>query len=315
MKYSFQKNKIFLYFIFLLSSFCCFSLSFAGLYDDGDEFDDPPKIKTPIYAIDKTTDLISKKKLEYGKPRIVVKSVFPLLESNDIEYEEDEDDNIKNFNTLISEILQETIEEYTTLVVDNQEAQKKLPKSAIKNSLYTDYDTSVVKPKGHRIISLRFTIQGTVAGLRRAYRAHKVLNYSLDDGRILALSDLFQPSSDYLNIISAYASQRLYKRLSNHVMVANGTMPTLENFKNWNIKANGLLFTFDEEQVAPKILGAQTVFVPFSVLKDVLAKDSPMYDCIKNKRRCANSNILTGGFIDEASNHHSSAIRHLAMRK
>lgn len=279
---------------FLLSQLFCVAL--AGVYDNGDEYDDPPKIKTPVYAITEGIDLVSTKKLEYGKPRIVIRSVYPKLENNEAE----NDENITNFNQLIEIILKEAIDDYTNLVQDEQDFQKNLPRKQVRNSLYTDYDTSVIKLKRNRIISLRFTIQGHIAGVKGAYRAHKVLNYNMDEDSIIQLSDLFVDGSDYLNILSKYTSEHLSKHLSNRNMIYQGTTPTLNHFKNWNIKANGLLITFDENEVAPSIYGTQTVLVPFRVLKEVIAHDSPIFDCVKNKYRCARGSILTGGFIDEA---------------
>lgn len=282
------------------------TVSLGGVYDDGDEYDDPPKIKTPVYALDRSTDLVSTKKIVYSKPRIVVKSVYPQLQSTNVDEDEEEDENIANFNRLIDGVVQETIDDFTNFVRARQDIQKSMQRSVVKNSLYTDYDTSVIKTKGHRIISLRFTIKGTLAGIHYPYRLHRVLNYNLDDSQMIELDDLFKPDSDYLDILSDYCHEQLSKRLPNKSMIDNGTTPILDHFKNWNIKSNGLLITFDENQVAPPVLGAQTVFIPYSVLRKVIASDSPIYDCVKNKRRCARNSLLTGGFIDEAyrTTHH-----------
>lgn len=287
-----------------------FAVCYAGKYTERDDDYDAPKRKTPVYAIDESINLVSTQKIEYGKPRIIVKSVFPTLENKDDERRPermrgiplDEMDYMDRFNQLISQTIQQIIADYTGLVIKHQEVQKNLSHSDIKNHLYTDYDTSVVRAKRHRIISLRFTIQGKISGVHHAYRSHQVLNYDLNSGEILDLCDLFKADSDYLYILSRYSYAQLSKRLSNKMMVENGTSPTLDHFKNWNIKGNGLLITFDENQVAPAILGAQTVFIPFSILKNEISYHSPLFDCLRNKRSCLRNNLLTGGFIDEAAN-------------
>ncbi|MCW5582533.1 MAG: DUF3298 domain-containing protein [Gammaproteobacteria bacterium] len=77
----------------------------------------------------------------------------------------------------------------------------------------------------------------------------------------------------------------------------------------WNIKPNGLLITFETGKVAPYIYGPQTVLVPYSALMDVIPPESPIADCITHRSRCLSNNLLTGGFIDEASAVHVDFIR------
>jgi hypothetical protein len=134
------------------------------------------------------------------------------------------------------------------------------------------------------------------------YHHHFVLNYDLNNNEKINLDDLFSPDADYLPVLSSYTSSVLNRRLRDKQMIADGTAPKPENFKNWNIKPNGLLFTFDEYQVAPYVNGAQTVLVPYSILKKMIDPDSLIANCVTNKKRCSRSNVLTGGFIDEAIN-------------
>lgn len=77
------------------------------------------------------------------------------------------------------------------------------------------------------------------------------LNYDLGQGRELALADLFLPNSNHLETIANYCKAQLSKELFFEGPFVDGANPTLENYRDWNITADGLLITFGEYQVAP----------------------------------------------------------------
>lgn len=258
--------------------------------------DDIVKDDSRVFHIYEGVDLVSTLKISYGKPRIVIKSVYPQLASDT------DEDSISLFNDLSLQIVKDEIAKFTAQVKERAPYQKNMPKNKLSNNLYIDYATSYVKSKNNHIISIRFSIQGFIAGMAHPYHYHRVLNYNVDTKQEIQLNDLFVPGSDYLNVLSHYTRAKLSRRLDNQDMVNKGTEPSAENFAIWNIKPNGLLITFDEYQVAPYVYGAQTVLVPFTALKKIIAPDSFIADCIKHPGRCRNNNVLTGGFIDEASN-------------
>lgn len=246
----------------------------------------------PLYDDIQLTSAI---KYTYGTNKIVVKSVFPQLESETLNL------GVDHFNELIGRLVSEGISGFNSRVMEAHLLQEALPKKRIKNDLYIDYSAAIVSSSKSYILSVRLTFQGQVAG-KHPYHYHRVLNYDLDKDQEIILSDLFEPDSDYLFIIAQYCKEMLSKRLANQSMIVSGTLAEEKNFSNWNLKTNGLLFTFDEYQVAPDVLGTQTVLVPFSVLKRVIAPNSVLAPCGKKRKRCLKNNLLTGGFIDEAVN-------------
>jgi hypothetical protein len=102
------------------------------------------------------------------------------------------------------------------------------------------------------------------------------LNYDLGQGRELALDDLFVPDSLYLEVISRYCLAELQKQPYSDSFFLDGAQPTLENYRNWNITADGLVITFDEYQVAPYAAGPQTVVVPYGELADFIDPGGPL---------------------------------------
>jgi hypothetical protein len=252
--------------------------------DDNTGRDDPN-----ILHIYDDIDLVSTIKYQYAKPKTMIKSVYPQLQSDSDNRE------VSRFNQLVLDKIQDNVHRFTQQVKDSQATNTK---SIGRNELYIDYDTSSINPDDNQLISIRFSIQAYIKGMAHPTHQHDVLNYNLDTGEPLELEDLFQADTDYLTVIADYVNQVLAKRLSNKEMLANGMTPTASHFKNWNIKPNGLLFTFDEAGVAPYVSGAQTVLVPYTVLKTIISPDSPIAECIVHKKRCWNNHLLTGGFID-----------------
>jgi hypothetical protein len=102
------------------------------------------------------------------------------------------------------------------------------------------------------------------------------LNYDLGQGRELALGDLFLPDSSYLEAIANYCINELSKQPGFDDPFTDGANPTLENYRNWNITAEGLLITFDMYQVAPGASGPIQVLVPYEPLQTVIDPQGPL---------------------------------------
>lgn len=265
----------------------------TAAFAESDADDNTARDNTRTYSLYDDVEMVSTLKFEYGKPRIVIKSVYPQLQSQSI------NDHLDLFNQQVLGLVDEKITDFKMHVAENEETQKQLPKSQLKNDLYIDYAASYIQSSKNPILSIRFSTQGYIAGMAHPYHHHFSLNYDIDHDKLIELADLFLDDADYLSALSRYTSERLNTRLRDKQMIAQGTAPTADNFKNWNIKPSGLLITFDEYQVAPYVEGTQTVLVPFSVLKELLNPESPIAGCLKHKRQCSNNNVLTGGFIDE----------------
>lgn len=252
------------------------------------------KEKVKIYHVYDDIDLVAKIDFQYEKPKIVIKLVTPYL-SSDVGDEE----NVLAFNQAVADIVNDEADKFKLRVEENAAFQKKLAKKNISNKLFVDFDTAAIDSGKNHIISIRFSIQGTITGMAHPYHHHRVLNFDLDNNTILEMSDLFNTNKNYYTVLSYYANQTLSRRLKDRSMIQRGTAPTAENFQNWNIKPYGLLITFDEAQVAPYTEGDQTVLIPYNKLRDVIAQNSPLAACMKHRRRCLTDNLLTGGFIDE----------------
>lgn len=102
------------------------------------------------------------------------------------------------------------------------------------------------------------------------------LNYDLAQGRELALSELFLPTSNYLETIANYCKAELGKQPFFEGLFTEGANPIPENYRHWNITSNGLLITFDEYQVAPYAAGPQVIQIPINQLQQVVDPNGPL---------------------------------------
>ena len=280
----------------LIITLSAFVPAYAEYEVNNDSMDDSDKTdKKQIFHIVDDVALKPEVKIQYDKPRIVIKAVYPYI------FSATEDENIDSFNRQINDIIQEEVTNFRVKVMENRDSQLERTRSAIKNDLTLDFNTSVINTNGNPIVCIRFTIHGSITGVTHPYHIHRVFNYDLYNGERLQLADLFNPDSDYLSVMSNYTQAVLSKRLKDRNAITTGTEAKEENFKNWNITPFGLLITFDEAQVAPTVYGTQTVLIPYAILKQILANNSAAMGCARHRKNCIRNNVLTGGFIDEAA--------------
>lgn len=129
------------------------------------------------------------------------------------------------------------------------------------------------------LVSISFGI--STYGEGAAHPNHNTLafNYDLNAGRVINLSDLFKPNSNYLRVISGYTIEQLKKKFApdpDMEWIENGAGAKEENYKAWSLTRNGLEITFDPYQVASYAEGEHVVVVPYSVLKDLIDPNGPL---------------------------------------
>jgi hypothetical protein len=124
------------------------------------------------------------------------------------------------------------------------------------------------------LLSVLFTIDYYVSGAAHPNQYAVSLNLDIGRGKVLTLSDLFKPGSDYLKLISEACIQDLKKQA--RFEWDSGALPKEENYRSWNITGDGLLISFDPYQVASYAMGPQSVTLPYASLKDILDPSGPL---------------------------------------
>ena len=90
-------------------------------------------------------------------------------------------------------------------------------------------------------------------------------NVLLTDGSILKLMDLFKPDSNYLAVINNYIKSDIEKRDSKMY-----TFKAADDNSPFYITQNGLMFYYQQYEIAPYVAGIVKIEIPFSSFKDML---------------------------------------------
>ena len=120
---------------------------------------------------------------------------------------------------------------------------------------------------GSGLVSVRFNFELYLGGAHPIHYT-KILNFDVNTGSHLALSQMFTGGADYLTPLSTFCTTEL--TTSGVLEFAGGTTPVAGNYALWNFSATGLTITFEEYQVASYAVGRQEVEVPYAALAGIL---------------------------------------------
>jgi hypothetical protein len=194
----------------------------------------------------------------------------------------------RQFNEKMNQFTISETTEFASKVADSHEQSIKLPAAVQQNYFNLNFNASVFKAKDQMLMGIRFNKEYFYAGNAHPMHDIEVYNYNLSTGKDMKLGEIFTPNSEYLKFISNYCRIELTKRLKvmHMKLIPEGVAPQAENFINWNTEPDGLLFTFDENQVAPYAAGQPEVFISYKTLKEMISPGAPIAICLKDPKSC-----------------------------
>lgn len=247
--------------LFLLTSAACraFSSPLSAPTPTATAAQGSPTPVSPLYKHVTLTTVTAEEKSAI--PQFDITTQTPALSGSD-------DPRVQTFN-------QELVSLVNQAVVDFKQNLTSLtpPPDSLGSSFDMRY--SLVSPPGD-ILSIKFEMMGYVAGAAHPYHVSRTTNFHLEQGKDLALAELFVPGSDYLKVISQYCIGQLRTRDIDFADFEAGAAPTPDNYRNWNISADGLMITFDEYQVGPYAAGPQVVTIPYAALAQWVQPNGPL---------------------------------------
>lgn len=149
------------------------------------------------------------------------------------------------------------------------------------------------------LVSVRLTLYGQGRGAAHPIQSHHVLNFDLKSGRALALGDVFKPGAEHLPALAAYSvaelkrqdeedHRRAVARATSKGLppsaagirtpdseLLGGAGPEADNYRAWNLAADGVVVAFASCQVAACAAGEKEVLVPYSALDAMLDQSGP----------------------------------------
>jgi hypothetical protein len=146
----------------------------------------------------------------------------------------------------------------------NNKPQLNNPTDLVQYS-YLDINYNIVN-NSRNLMSLIFNIEQFNAFSAHPITYHKSMNFDMNTGELIELEQYSVILQDtlLLNNISSKSFEKLkLLNISDSTWIYNGTLPLWENFKNYNLKDDSLLITFDVYQVAPFAVGPVRISIPW----------------------------------------------------
>ncbi|NJC96864.1 MAG: DUF3298 and DUF4163 domain-containing protein [Anaerolineae bacterium] len=215
-----------------------------------------PPTATSAPLISQQVTLVSQPYIESNQdPVFTITAQIPQLTGSD-------DPRVQSFNQRLNDLVQNEITAF-------QQEFTNAPVVEVTTSSYLEVTYTLISQYDD-IWSIKFVHNFYTNGAAHPGDFSHTVNYDLGQGRELGLGDLFLPNSDYLEAISNYCITELGKQPFFDGAFTTGADPTPENYRNWNITPQGLMITFDTNQVAPGAAGPQVVTVPYDQLQAVI---------------------------------------------
>lgn len=141
---------------------------------------------------------------------------------------------------------------------------------AIYNTVNFNYDVNLATDSYLSLSFFGFRYgNGDAYGVQRNF----ALTYDLNSGKLLKLSDIFKPGSEYLEFISSYCINELSG--GPFPLRMEAVAPQAANFDNWHVTSNGITFEFEGCKIRNCAAGDRSVSIPFSALKPFLTTGLP----------------------------------------
>ena len=175
---------------------------------------------------------------------------------------------------------------YVTGIVQSEENgfKQNLSEVAVAGGTSTLTVQGAVVATSTDFVSVLFSTESFLVGMAHPSDAMISVNFDLSRGKNIALSDLFIPGADYLNVIADYAANDIADQIKNgtyfstseYIAQSGGLAADPANFEVFNITPHALILHFQEYQVGPYASGPATTTIPWDALSSIVSPVSPL---------------------------------------
>jgi hypothetical protein len=165
-----------------------------------------------------------------------------------------------------------------------KEEEEPRPEGSMGSDLNISYTIALAQDD---LASIEFVVSSYHQGAAHPNSYSEVVNYDLRNGKLLKLSDLFNPGAKFLPALSAYCIKDLKRQskakdgMLDDSLIESGAGPTTRNYQSWTLGKKGLGINFDPYQVGPYAAGPQFVLVPYSAIKGLVNPEGPIGQFVK----------------------------------
>ncbi len=199
---------------------------------------------------------------ESDDPRYEVQLLWPNLTG--------EGWQTKSFNRAIDDILLMAVDDFLSMMDENYVENGDQAGEPPLSTFTVNYDLAALESG---LVSVQLIITQYIAVSVHPFTISHAVNYDAQAGKMLALSDLFDPEADYLTPILSAVDETLES--CDFGYEAGTAADVMGERENWNLTPEGLRLNFDAYEVGPYAAGPQTVIIPCEELAEVLNPQGP----------------------------------------
>lgn len=193
----------------------------------------------------------------------------------------------------IDEFIAELEDYYFSFMLDDSDLAFFIPYAWEAIATYTIYD---LNPSIQTLVYNLYDYTGGAHG--NGY--YFTMTFDLENERILSLEDVFAPNANFLPTISALVRADLSARLvemSDPEWIASGTSENIDNYQDFVLTPEGILFLFEPYQVAAYAAGPQESLVSWDALDGLVADNivptpSTREATVVDEQSCLNVNMI-----------------------
>lgn len=217
-----------------------------------------PWLWLPDFLISKITDVqITDKKIIDNTEPFKIKVVYPQIKRQG------------DLNKRIKALIENEINSFKEIAMTNDQAIKELSPDEYEK-YKREYDLNINYDKGQidkKIISIVLVIN-TFEGGANGAGYYIPVNYNLETKTDVSLASLFPEQPDYLKKISDFSIKELTKQITDKfgsiegTWIEDGAGPDEENFSNFLVNNDSIVFYFAKYQIAYGAAGSFKVIMP-----------------------------------------------------
>lgn len=210
------------------------------------------------------------------KHKATAEKINEYINSHILNYEHPKSDK-KQFGDH-SEFLDDFVSRY-------KKASEQAQKDGMPLPMWDNHHQIILDYNNHNIIVLEF-VESVFEGGAHANERINFVNFDLGTGEIVKLEELFE--KDFMPKLTKVAEEifrsnygfKDIKDFSKEGINFKGNTFTLN--KNYALSKGGITFRFNEEEIAAHSMGAFEIFIPYSKVKDLIKKDSPLQEIVES---------------------------------
>jgi hypothetical protein len=196
------------------------------------------------------------------------------------------DIHLERVNSRLAKFVSETLTEFKALAnaTDRMDHKREMHLQGRPTAVDSLSISSSVVRFDEELLSVRFQLASYGAGAAHPNSNTRTMTFDLKSGTELALADLFQENSNYLNVLSDLCRTDLSKQKKlrwtedsyesiQDQMLISGLEPVTRNFQAFLFMHGGLKIIFDPYHVGSYAEGEYEVFIPADDMKGILTDE------------------------------------------